>query len=291
MRLAAALAAASALTVAAPALGRTIDVQPGKDAIARALNRAEPGDALRIHHGRYRESLVVDERVDLLGAPGERRPVIDGRCRTQYTIAVRDPGVALRHLKVVGADEGFGPFPAEVDFGGVRTGRAHGLVLKDTCDAEYGINVFDTGPVSLVNNRASSFSDAGLYVGSIEDIGDGAISLRGNESFGNNRGIIVEEVAGGRIVLLRNRIHDNTAAGEGAPTGIWFHDADGVRAIENRVTGSGELGIHLSPGSDGNRLLRNEARRNPLDFLNEGSDNCGSGNVFGSAGGYPLAPC
>jgi parallel beta-helix repeat protein len=290
MRLAAALAAASALALAAPASGRTIDVRPGEDAIARALGRAEPGDALRIHEGRYRESLVIDKRVDLLGAPGERRPVIDGRCRTQYTIAVRNPGVQLRHLKVVGADEGFGPFPAEVDFGGVRTGRAGGLALRDTCDAEYGINVFDTGPVSLVNNRASGFSDAGLYVGSIEDTGNGSISLRGNDSFGNNRGIIVEESAGARIVLLRNRIYGNTEAGEGAPTGIWFHDADGVRAVENRVTGSGEFGIHLSPGSDGNKLNGNIARGNPTNLLDEGSGNCGSGNRFGDSGNL-LPPC
>jgi parallel beta-helix repeat protein len=287
---AAAVAAAAALALAAPAGARTIEVRPGKDAIGEALSRAERNDTLRIHPGRYREALTIDKRVSLTGVPGEPRPTIDGRCRTQFTIAVRRFGVELRHLRVVGADEGFGPFPAEVDFSGVSLGRARDLVLRDTCDAEYGINVFGTGPVSLINNRASGFSDAGLYVGGIEDTGAGAISVRGNDSFQNNRGIIVEDSAGGRIVLLGNEIHDNAAAGEGAPTGIWLHEADGVRLVENRVTESGELGIHISSGSDDNELNRNVVRRNPTNLLDEGSGNCGSGNRFGRSGNL-LPPC
>jgi parallel beta-helix repeat protein len=203
---------------------------------------------------------------------------------------VRRPAVELRGLRVVGADEGFGPFPSEVDFSNVAFGRARDLVLRDTCDAEYGINVFDTGPVSLIGNEARGFSDAGLYVGGIEDTHGGAISVRGNETYGNNRGVIVEDSTGGRIVVRDNELHDNRAPGEGEPTGIWLHDSDGVRIVGNSITDSGELGIHLSVGSDANVLNDNVVRRNPTNLLDEGSGNCGSGNRFGSSGNV-LPPC
>jgi hypothetical protein len=38
---------------------RKIHVRPGPDAIQRAINRADPGDILLVHPGRYRESPVV----------------------------------------------------------------------------------------------------------------------------------------------------------------------------------------------------------------------------------------
>ena len=114
-------------------------------------------------------------------AAGRARPVINGDCGTRVTISVTSAGVTLRRLKVVGASEGFGSYPAEVDFNQVNTGRARGLVVRDTCDAQYGINVFDTGPVQIVNNRArGGFSDAGIYIGGIQD----TLSVRSGESTG-----------------------------------------------------------------------------------------------------------
>jgi parallel beta-helix repeat protein len=265
--------------------GRTIDIHPGPNAIQRAIDRANSGDRLRIHEGRYREALTIEERLKLTGARRERRPLIDGSCETLYTIAVRHRGVALEGLKVVGAAEG-----SEVDFSGVASGRAEDMRVRDTCDAEYGINVYLSEDIDLVGNRAGrGFSDAGLYVGAVSDTGGGVLSVRDNEAFGNNRGIIVENSAGGDIRLRNNYVHDNTRGGEGEPTGIFLHNGDGVLIGDNRVSRNGTYGIHLDSNSDGNELNDNTVRGNPTDILDEGSGNCGSGNA--SASGDPIPPC
>jgi parallel beta-helix repeat protein len=296
----AALAAAAALLaglLAAPAPagsdGRTIHVRPGPDALQRALDRADDGDTLRVHEGRYPEDVTVRNRLRIVAADGDT-PVIDGRCRTARTIAVRRSGVHLRGLTVVGAAEGFGFLPTEVDFSGVARGSARGLVVRDTCGAEgaeYGVNVFQAGPIKVIGNRAGrGFSDAGIYVGSITDTGDGALSVRDNLTLRNNVGIIVEDSAGGDIRVRLNRVKQNTRPGESDPTGILIRRSDGALIEDNTVRGSGRFGIYLDPDSERNVLNDNVVSGSgTTDLRDEGSGNCGSGNSFGS--GDSLPPC
>lgn len=281
----AALAVLAVLAPAAPAAKKRkpgIYVKPGPDAIAKAIERARPGQTIRIRRGRYPESLVIEKPVRLMAA-GKVRPVIDGRCATDITIAVRTGGVILRRLKVVGADEGFNnnPYPSEVDFSQVNSGRARGLVVRDTCDAEYGINVFDTGPVQILRNQArGGFRDAGIYVGGIQTTLGGALRVRDNVSYGSNRGVIVEQVAAQADVrVTANRLRANTAPGIGEPTGLFLHVTQDVLVYGNHVTGNGVYGIHIDSGSNFNRLYNNQVSGNPTDFLDEGTGNCGSGNV------------
>ena len=264
-----------------------IYVKPGPDAISRAIDRARPGQTLRIRRGVYPEAIVVDKPLRLMAA-GRVRPVIDGGCDTRITVSVVSAGVTLRRLKVIGASEGFGNFPAEVDFNQVNTGRARGLVVRDTCDAQYGINVFDTGPVQIFNNQArGGFSDAGIYVGGIQDTLGGALRVRHNVSYDSTRGAIIEQVeADADVRVTANRLLSNTSPGIGQPTGLFLHIAHGVLVYGNHVNGNGVYGIHLDPGSSFNRLLNNSAGSNPSNFLDEGTGNCGSGNV-----GFSIPSC
>jgi len=257
-----------------------IYVKPGPDAIANAIDRANPGQTIRIRRGRYHEALVVDKPVRLMAA-GRVRPVIDGDCQTRVTVSIVSSGVILRRLKVVGASEGFGNYPAQVDFNQVNTGRARGLIVKDTCDAQYGINIFDTGPVDIVNNEAlGGFSDAGIYVGGIQDTQGGALRVRKNRSHGNTRGVIIEQVeADADVRVTANRLFGNTNPGIGDPTGLFLHIAHGVLIYGNHVTGNGVYGIHLDPASHFNQLYNNSVSGNPTNFNDEGAGNCGSGNV------------
>jgi parallel beta-helix repeat protein len=270
-----------AIALAAPGApaggGRTIQVHPGQ--LQDAVERARGGDTLVIHEGRYRGSLVIDKGLRLVGAKREKRPLIDGGCETRATILVRAPDVLLRRLHVVGADEGFGAVPSEVDFSGVVSGRAVDLLVRDTCDAEYGINVFGSQQVDLIGNRGRGFSDAAFYVGAISSTGNGVLRVTRNIGFASNRGIIVEDSAGGRIRIVGNRLNNNTAAGLGPPTGIFLHRSDGVLLLDNRVRDNGRFGIHLDPDSDRNRLFDNVVLRNPGgNIRNEGSGNCGARN-------------
>ena len=213
---------------------------------------------------------------------GASRPVIDGHCKTNDTILIHNGGVTLDGLKVVGADKGHGQFPSEVFFDGVPSGKAKDLVVRDTCDAEYGINLFDTGAVQVVGNSAKGFRDSGIYVGGISDTGSGRLNVRGNDLFGNNRGVIVEDtVDAANVRLSGNQIHDNDLSGEGPPDGVFLHNTDGIYLVANNSTDNAGDGYHADVNSDDNVFIDNTAADNlGLAFNDEGAGNCGSGNSF-----------
>jgi nitrous oxidase accessory protein NosD len=290
--LVAGVAAAIALSVgivASPAAASKINVHPGPRAIQRAIHHAQGGDTLRIHRGRYHGSVVVDKRLRLVGV-SKRRPVIDAGCASHFALEVNHAGVLLRHLRVIGADDS--PLSAEVDFSFQPTGTAKGLVVRDSCDAEYGINVYQGQAIHIRDNRGSGFDDSGIYIGGIASTGGGALVVSGNRMRGNNRGVIVEDsVQSTEIKVLDNTLnHNDIPPGEGVPSGIFVHNSDGIRFIHNRLNDNGDgsegYGIHLDANSDNNRLLTNRAHGNDSQNLfDEGTGNCGERNSF------PIAPC
>lgn len=294
----AALLAAVVLPVTpASAKKRVKNVHPDSHpshAISNTLFRARPGTTLRIHPGRYRESLVINKRVKLIGV-GRRRPVIDAGCDARFAVEVDVNNVKLVGLKVIGADGAPGTVPSEVDFTDVSGGRANDLVLRDTCDAEYGVNIYRTGPIEVRNSRAVGFDDAGFYVGGITSTPGGSIRVRRSEAYGNNRGVIIESSAGGDIRVKENYLHDNNVvlpppiAPEWPPTGLLINDSDGVLVEHNAVLDNGAFGLRLAAGSDDNLINENAFTGNPVDVLDLGTGNCGLNNAFES--GDPLPPC
>jgi parallel beta-helix repeat protein len=291
--------ALSLIGFAANASAATIEVNPGVNAINKALDKAHNGDLLRVHDGTYREAFTVDKRVTIRGVGG--RPLIDARCKSRATIRVVHGGVRLDHLKVVGAAEHpSGLFPSEVDFEFVRSGAIHDVVVHDPCGgvdegAEYGINVFGSGPIAVSDNRATGgFSDAGIYIGGITDTRGGVLRVVNNASYRNHQGIIIENSAGpdSRIRVSRNRVRDNTIPGEAHPdTGIFINNSDRVRLRENTVRNNGHFGVNLSAGSDNNRLYENNITGNPIDLNNNGTGNCGASNIIHTEAGKPLSNC
>lgn len=272
---------ALALTGSASAAAKDISVRPNRDnAISKAVNRADPGDRLVIHEGRYRESVEIDKRLRLVGAPNETRPTIDGRCKTNETVAAEHDGVFLRRVRVVGADVEYA-----VDFEGVHGGGIQDSVVRETCGtALYGVNVFQAGALNISGNVINGgFKDAGIYVGGITNTHSKTLTVSENESVANNRGIIIEDSIGpaADLRVIDNLLHDNTIGGEGAPAGIFVHNSDRVLFARNTADDNGEYGIQIDSGSDHNRFNNNRARSNGTrNFLDDGSGNCGSGNSF-----------
>ncbi|HKH14007.1 MAG TPA: right-handed parallel beta-helix repeat-containing protein [Solirubrobacterales bacterium] len=297
--LAAGVAGAVVLALAqfAPlASAATIEVTPGPNAINKAIDKAHNGDLLRIHDGTYRGAVIVDKRLTLRGVGG--RPLLDARCNNRLATRITHAGVTLDHLKVVGAAENpSGPFPSGVDFEFVATGTVHDVIVRDTCGAEgaeYGINVFDSGPIEVSQNLATGgFSDAGIYIGGITDTGGSPLRVVRNASYGNHQGIIIENSGlDARIQVAHNSVHHNTIPGEAHPdTGIFINNSDRVRLRDNSVRNNGHFGVNISPTSDHNFLFDNTITGNAIDLNNEGSANCGSGNTIGTRSGNPLIPC
>jgi nitrous oxidase accessory protein NosD len=272
---------------ATPAAAKTIHVRAKQDdAINKAIDRANPGDRLVVHRGTYKAPVVVDKRVRIVGRKKRhgrksKKPVINPGCGTDTGFDVRADGVSLRRLKLRGGNL----FTLDISL--VDSGTARQLRAIDTCDALYGINVFDSGPVELLQNRTSGYLDAGIYVGGISDTGGGTLLIRGNDSFANNRGLIVEDSDDepGESVVMRvadNRFHDNTIPeppGEGPPVGIFVNRSHNVTFVDNLVKRNGVYGVHLDPLSTSKRFFDNTFTSNPTPVFDQGTDNCGSGNV------------
>lgn len=272
---------AGTAAIPATAAPRRIDVFEGRGALGDALGRARAGDIIRLHRGRYRDAVTITKRVTVK-AVGPGRVVVDGRCRTGIVVDVEADGVTLRGFTVRGADEGFGVAPIEVDLSGVSGGVARRMVFRDSCDAEYGINVFGTGSVVVTRSVAHGFSDAGIYVGGITT---GPVTVARNHAYGSVRGIIIEDSSPGTVAVL-----DNRADGNG--TGIFLHGSDSVLVQGNTVSGNQEHGIHVDPTSDANSLLENlVSGSGGFDLLDEGAGNCWNGTTYGTASPSPAPTC
>lgn len=273
---------AVAQTYPAGASHRVIHVRPGPQAISRAIDVAHGGDVIVIHEGRYPEHVVVNKRLRLVAAQGDT-PVIDGTCDHSATLDVRANEVVVRGLKVVGGRD------YELNASFVRGTTVRRVTVRDTCGAaEYGVNVYRSEDVLVVGGKARGFHDAGIYVGGILS-GEG-VTVRGNNVFGNNRGIIVEDSA--NVDVEGNRVHDNTISGFGPPTGIWLHAGDDGFIGDNVVHRNGTYGLHLDPQSGGNVASGNTITGNDqLDVLDEGSGNCYSDNTIGTHEPDPLPAC
>jgi nitrous oxidase accessory protein NosD len=281
------LVAATALLVAPVAMAKTIDVRPRGPAvnvIQKAVNKAHPGDRIRVHRGTYRGGVTIDKKLSIFGAPGERRPKLDARCRDSVVVDVGAAGVALSGLKVVGSADAF-----SVSFVGVRRGSVDDLRLDNTCgQALYGVNVYGRGAIRITDSNATGFLDAGYYVGSIATTGRGSLTIRRNRASGNNRGAIVEDSFGPDVDIRvqDNVFDDNTIEGEGIPSGIFVRNSTGSLIERNETRRNGVYGIHVDAASGHNVFNDNESSGNgTAPFFDEGSGNCGSGNSF------PLPTC
>jgi hypothetical protein len=273
------------LALAAPAAAETLRVSPGRNAIQKAVDRADHGDRLLLRQGTYREDVLVTKHLKIVGRPG-KRPVIDGRCRVDRTVDIVANDVRLEHLKIKGArlQESVG---YTLNVVGVDDIVLDDLVLRESCNgAYYGANVAATGPVRITDVRATGgFADAALYIGSINDLGAERLLVADTETSGNNVGILIEDSGPEANIVVRDNIaNDNGALGASDPAGILIRRSDGGRYVNNRTNRNGEYGILLidegSPPAN-NVLIGNRAFGNGVaNFLDQGVGTCGSGNSF-----------
>jgi parallel beta-helix repeat protein len=278
---------ASAL-VPAPASGgatNVIHVHPGPRAISRAVDRAGPGDTIKIHHGRYHERVVVDVRGLRLVAAGDGPVTIDHRCgQGLEAVDVVANGVTLKGLRVVGGRT------YDVDASFVNNVSLRDLFLRSTCEgAEYGINVYWAGRVVVRRSEAIGFLDAGIYVGRITS---GSVTVVDNFTHGNNVGILLEDSLPDTIVARDNRANENDLAGFTTESGILVRRSDGLLVRDNRARRNGEYGIWVDSQSDDNDLPGNSMFNNgTLDGNDEGASNCWYDSNYATSDPDPLPAC
>ena len=264
--------AAALPAVAAAARSRTvIEVFPGRHALAKAIAHAQPGDVLNIHAGTYKGRVQVSTANLTLQAAGDGKVIVDARCRANDAIFITANGVTVNGLTVQGAAEGFGDFPSEIALLNVdQSGLIEFNEARNTCDAEYGIQVFQSGSIRIKNNYAHGFSDSGIYIGAITSTPNGPLGVVKNLVQDSYQGIIVEDSNGGSIEVSGNAVDQNLDAG------IFLHNSDHVQIRGNQVHDNARAGIDVDAGSDRNRIIGNSSLGHTFDLQNEG----GVGNCF-----------
>lgn len=266
-------------------------MKPGAGTLQRAVDRADAGDALRLRKGVYGGGVVIETPLTIRGPRDGGRAVVDGRCREAFTLLALDR-VALSHLAVTGAtDEAGSQYGgAEVNFIEGGRGTANDLKLRERCDGtQYGINVFDSGDVTVKDGTFVGYLDAAVYVGGIRDP-ETSVDVSGITTRRNNRGVLIEDSLPAPEIRVRQ---NDLSRNEGSMSaGVYVRNSDDVLVEGNQIAGSGFAGVWLDSNSDFNVLRQNTASGSATaDLQNEGQGNCGTDNAFATQAGNPLAAC
>ncbi|GAA1854194.1 right-handed parallel beta-helix repeat-containing protein [Actinomadura bangladeshensis] len=276
----AALAPASQAAAHGPKGGRIHVVPPGHS-IQAAVDRARPGDTIRLKKGYYKGGVLVRKRLTIRGEGNETilRPGRRDNCARAKAPGMgicvigsaRHPvrGVTIRNLSVQHF-KGNGVH-------GMYTDRLTVMAVLAKKNGEYGIAEFRSTRGRFVWNwTLENDEDAGLYVGDTANARGTEVAW--NHSYGNTLGVLVRHAH-------HVRVHDNEIAG----------NCTGVALVDDG-----------QPGSEGHNLVwKNKIIKNnrsceahePVPALNGtgvllagGEHNTIAKNVvLGNRGGLPYS--
>jgi parallel beta-helix repeat protein len=220
-----------------PSVGaaKTIQVHRGQS-IQHAVNRAEPGDTIKVHQGIFRESVAI--KTDDLALKGEwtvdprgtivKKPRHGRRCghgAAGFCISPHTTGTSITGFVV----RGFKAFGAIAE-GARDTAFAHDRFVNN---GEYGVAAFSSKRTQFRHDVAKGSGEAGFYVGD---------SRRA------------------KAVLK-----DNIALNNGA-FGFFLRDSSHGRAIDNEAKGNclgiGLINTGARGGVRGWSVRQNDVRRN-----------------------------
>ena len=254
------------------------DAAAAPDSITAMIARAAPGDTIVVPAGTYREQLVIEKPVILIG---EGQPVIDAGRRGDVVLVTADD-VTVRGFTIQGSARDVVDEPAGVR---IRGNRAT-IEANRVRDTLYGIVMEDSAGHRILNNQVSSIPEFGserrghaLYVWHTD-----GTTIEGNTVTGAKDGIFLgfanrnhvernyvtnarygihymyaddntfidnvfrDSVAGGAIMFSRgitfrgNEFAYNRSAASGY--GLLFKDVDDVEMTDNLVHHN-RLGITL----------------------------------------------
>jgi nitrous oxidase accessory protein len=282
------LAGAAVLVPAAGAAqgaARQIVVGPAGDVatITEAVQRARPGDTVRVLAGVYREpTILIDRRITLLG---DGWPRIDGAGAGQHLIRITADSVTVRGLVLSNTGISYVRDHAAIEFDGVQGCTAVGNRLEDNFFGIYvarssgcriadnvisasglretssgnGIHLWNASDVLVERNQIRGQRD-GIYLEHVRDA-----TLRGNVSEGNLRYGLHFMFSSGNSYL------GNTFRSNGAGVAVMY--AKDVVMMDNTFEdnwGPTAYGLLLKEISD-SRITGNRFIGNTTALSSEGS--------------------
>ncbi|MCO5200677.1 MAG: nitrous oxide reductase family maturation protein NosD [Chloroflexi bacterium] len=119
--------------------------------IASLIAAASPGDTVIVPPGTYREQLVIDKQVTLIG---EGRPVIDGGGTGDVVVITAD-GVTIRGFVIEGSGTNVSDEPTAVRL------RGNNAVVEDNIirNVLYGVTLIQSEGHTVKNNQISSIDE------------------------------------------------------------------------------------------------------------------------------------
>ena len=301
------LACLSALAL--PLRGAEIPVEPGS--LDKAIQRAEPGDTLRLAPGIHPGPITIDLAVDVVGSPGA---ILEGP-GVGTVLTLRADGIVVSGLTVRGSGADLAQDEAVIliveaqdvtvencrvearAFGiYVQAGGGHHIlgneVLGDTslevARRGNGIHLWNTEGNEIRDNRLVEVRD-GVYLSfahdNVIDRNEGTGLRYGIHYMYSERNVLTgnrfSSCTGGIALMfsMRNRIEDNETV-DNRDFGILCQQIEHSHLEGNRVAGNGR-GFYLE-NSAGNHFVRNRLQRNGVGvYLTAGSEqNVFTGNRF-----------
>src|SRR5262249_43347639 len=176
---------------------QTATVKSG-ESIQPDVDRARPGDTIRVEPGVYREEIHIDlDNITLSGIAGVdgSRPVLEGEKKLSDGVLATGnnftiEGFDLRHYVANG-----------VVVHNARNCRFTDLRIDET--GLYGVYPVSCSGVTIDNCIATGIADAALYVGQSRDI-----VVRNSEAHDNVTGIEIENSI--NALVENNYVHNNT---------------------------------------------------------------------------------
>ena len=268
------------IVVAGPASASTTHVVHPGQSIQAAIDRADPGDTIRLRPGTYRENLeIVENGITLLGYGATLKPpskptvnfcddegAVTGICIHGELDAEFNPTRFVRNITIKGLKvEGFsgtGVFAAASD-----NFKAQEAEFAD--NGGYGVFALVSKNMKYLGNKAHGNAEAGFYIGFSPQAN---ALVQGNRAWANLEGLLFGHAQHG--LVTGNTFKDNCAGiivlnagalGPGGRVGNVVITQNQV--IQNNRSCTAEdppisgLGIGLA-GAVGNEVRNNDVRGN-----------------------------
>jgi parallel beta-helix repeat protein len=275
-----------------------------------ALKVAQPGDRILLRPGLYREGMVIDKPVEVIGdgelgevvieATGENAVLFRASMGRIANLTLRQAGggnwccvdiaqgrldveecdISSRSSACVGIHGGADP---RLRRNRIHDGEQSGVFVYDNGqgtledneifrNAYPGVEIMTGGSPTLRHNRIYDGQTPGVFV---HDNGEG--TLEDNDIFGNALSG-VEIKTGGNPILRRNRIHN------GKTDGVFVRDNGEATLEDNDIFGNTLSGVEIKTG--GNPILRrnriHDGKENGVFVHDGGQGTLDNNDIFGN---------
>lgn len=237
----------------------------GFTTIGAAIQAAQPGERIRVRPGIYREGLVLDKAVEIVGESEDGEVIVEAVGQSALLFRANAGRVAGLTLRQGGGE---GEWVAVNIVKGV-------LTLEDcTITSQSGacVAIHDNADPHLYCNHIYGGPGCGVYV-----YNNGKGRLEDNEIY-DNAGAGVEIETGASPTLRRNRIYNN---GE---EGIYIHSLGAGTLEENEIYGNADAGLTVTTG--GNPILRRnhiyDNKTNGAYISDDGQGTLEGNNIYGN---------